>query len=153
MLVEIMLASGRRAVDIMRIRSSAIIQQNGVFFVTLEKDKQNSLPVNFAFDFSDALFTDPQECIRRLSSILLASERPFKEVSLQRIRRKAVFRLHSLRNRKAIKLILAGVSVQEIQLALGWSDIKSLQRYIKLSPNAILALNSYEKVLNTVLEN
>ena len=153
MLVEIMVASGRRAVDVMRIRSSAVIQQNGVFFATLEKDKQNSLPVSFAFEFTDELFLHPQDCVTRLSTMLSSAERPFKQVSLQRIRRKAAFRLHSLRNRKAIKLILAGVSVHEIQLALGWSDIKSLQRYIKLSPNAILALSSYEKVLNTVLEN
>ena len=137
----------------MRMSSSATIQQNGVFFVTLAKDKQNSLPVNFAFEFSDPLFTNQQECADRLSAMLLSSETPFNQVSLQKIRRKAVFRLHSLRNRKAIKLILAGVDVQEIQMALGWSDIKSLQRYIKLSPNAIIALNSYEKVINTVLEN
>ena len=147
-----MIASGRRAVDIIRIQSSAVTQQNGVFFVTLEKDKQNSLPVNFAFDFADALFEDSQNCAERLTKILDQSEEPFKMVSLQAIRRKAAFRLHSLRNRKAIKSILAGLSIHEIQMALGWSDLKSLQRYLKLSPNAIVALDSYEKVLKTVLK-
>ena len=59
MLVEIMVASGRRAIDIQRIKSSAVLKEGNEFFVTLEKDKQNSLPVNFSFSFEDPIFEEP----------------------------------------------------------------------------------------------
>ena len=83
LLVEIMTASGRRAVDVQRIRSSAVIFENGRFFVTLEKDKKNSLPVNFSFDFSDSIFLAPGDCVKRLVNILGRSEKPFEAVNLR----------------------------------------------------------------------
>ena len=145
-----MAASGRRAIDISRIQKKATFYSDDKWFVTLDKDKQNALPVNFSFKFDDVLFEEMAQLQKRLSSAFQKSDAPFNRVNWQKLRRKAEFRLHSLRNRKAIKLILEGLSVQEVQIALGWSDLKSLQRYLKISPDAIRILNSYEKVLSVI---
>ena len=150
LLVEIMVVSGRRAVDILRIKSTGVLVNENNFFITLDKDKKNSLPVSFTFNFHDPVITNQDESRLTLLNALQTDEEPFKDVSLQRIRRKANFRLHSLRNRKAILMILDGRDVDEIRMSLGWSDMRSLQRYLKLAPNAIRALNSYDKVLDTV---
>ena len=55
------LLSGRRAVDVKRISAEAVLFQNGTWYVTLPKDKQNSLPVNFSFQFEDSLITDKKQ--------------------------------------------------------------------------------------------
>ena len=107
--VSIMIASGRRAVDIGRIHKEGVQKVGGRWFVTLAKDKVNSLPVNFSFNFEDSLIDEP-EMTNRLNRELELNTKPFEKVNWQRIRKKADFRLHSLRNRKAIKLILQGLS-------------------------------------------
>ena len=148
-----MAASGRRAIDISRIQTKAILFTKGRWFTTLEKDKKNSLPVNFSFNFDDTLFKSSWSLNEQLRITIATTGSPFVDINWQKLRRKATFRLHSLRNRKAVKLILAGQSSHEVQMALGWADLKSLQRYLKISPDAIRTLNSYEKVLSVIHKN
>ena len=114
-----MAASGRRAMDIRRIKSEGVLQSDGKWFVTLDKDKQNSLPVNFMFEYKDNIFKEVNSLDQRFQNELDRKSEPFENVDWQKLRRMAPFRLHSLRNRRAIKLILAGYEVHEVQMALG----------------------------------
>ena len=50
-----------------------------------------------------------------------------------RIRRRAGLRLHSLRNRFAIRLFLTGMSEEGINERMGWTDCRSLRRYVRVS--------------------
>ena len=106
--VSIMIASGRRAVDVSRIVSEGVQNVEGRWFVTLGRDKVNALPVNFSFNFEDPVLggSDMSEIMKHA---LESNDRPFCNINWQKIRKKAKFRLHSLRNRKAIKLILEGL--------------------------------------------
>ena len=50
-----------------------------------------------------------------------------------RIRRRTRLRLHSLRNRFAIRLFLSGLPEESINERMGWTDCRSLRRYVRVS--------------------
>ena len=67
-----------------------------------------------------------------------------------RIRRRARIRLHSLRKRFAIRLLLRGNSEERISERLGWLDCRSLRRYVKLSFEFISQQQDADAVVSMV---
>ena len=66
---------------------------------------------------------------------------------------KNLFRMHSLRNRASIKLLVNGRTEQEVQAAIGWRSISSLYRYTVLTITEIEHFNSYQEIYEYIMSN
>ena len=133
--------SGRRFMDVSRIHWKNVVIRNDRICILLQKDKCNQAKfVNFSFKFSS--WDLPEFNIDQVVAKFMTDTRDLngnKKVigdakkHIIKLRCKNMFRMHSLRNRARIKLIIGGKSEQEVQAAIGWRSIQSLYRYTILS--------------------
>ena len=75
---------------------------------------------------------------------------PRRPFNWDRIRRRAGFRLHGLRNRFAIGLFLAGETEAVINERLGWTDCRSLRRYVRVSFDYLRRQNDVDSVVRMI---
>ena len=140
-----MALSGRRATDIENIETKNVTDLGNSLLVTLNGDKCNSGFVGFSLVWdSDKILEPFIDKAKRYWSTAKRSPKPFSDTNWQKIRRSVSFRLHSLRNRKAIISLMEGKSVEEVKILLGWADINSLARYTKVDPGTLKLFSSYD---------
>ena len=92
----LMILSGRRAADISRIRSADLSFKDSHVYLSLSRDKVNSSPVVFSFEWRSSLDADLEASEAFFREIAQREERPFETVNWQLLRRKADFRIHGL---------------------------------------------------------
>ena len=150
--IQLMAITGRRAVDLLRLRWNLINISDGRVCAVLPKDKthRNSL-VSFTFEFKEYnLALGKQEFTTWLKTGVKRNSKDyvFEEFKKQRVTTKCKnFKLHSLRNRKAISMLVAGKTVEEVKSKIGWNSLESLLRYTKLSVEFIKSFKSYNEVV------
>ena len=152
-----MLLSGRRQKDLRRIKWSSIKIKNEKIHFVLPKDKANKTEiVSFSLDLTE---WDLQWDIRILERWLLYGmenktgmcfEKDFKQNRVSDI---CSFKIHSCRNRKAICLLLKGETADSIKSKIGWKDMQSVLRYVKLSLDMIKKFKTYDELLDFIFDN
>ena len=155
--------TGRRFKDIGRLKwKNVTLTKDGVFCL-VNKDKCSKFKnVNFGFLWNDwDLQFDLVEFKSWLISNKLAGAKGFvvKDVNneklannmKQRIKRKGGFRLHSIRNRRAIVLLINGKSEEATRAKIGWKNLNTLYRYTIINSDEIKKCKSYENCRNLIL--
>ena len=158
--VVIAAISGRRFVDVSRIYWKNVVIRNDRICILLQKDKCNQARfVNFSFKFSD--WDLPQfnidMVVEKFKADKINLSRNAKVIGkakkhIIKIRCENLFRMHSLRNRASIKLIISGKSEQEVQAAIGWRTIQSLYRYTILSLSELKNFNNYQEAYDYIIQ-
>jgi len=131
--VLVMSSSGRRAIDIIHLKSSNVRLLGGRYYITLVKDKMNSFPVKFSFKWDVSLQLDWLAIDSWFKRLLQLEDKPFKSVNMQKMRRRATFHIHGCRNRKSLQLVRSGCSIEEVKSIVGWSSDDSFLRYSKIN--------------------
>ena len=155
--------TGRRFKDIGRLRwKNVTLTKDGVFCL-VNKDKCSKFKnVNFGFEWSDwDLNFDLVEFKSWLISNKLNGAKGFVVKNgnneklannmKQNIKRKGGFRLHSIRNRRAIVLLINGKSEEATRAKIGWKNLNTLYRYTIINSDEIKKCKSYEKCRNLIL--
>ena len=148
----IMIASGRRLIDVSRITSNFVRRIDLLqFYVRLSHDKSTNSAVHFTIDFDSlpigwSLFT-PAVLAEQFSALIGSTPTPFSGFSAISWAREISFHVHDLRSIKALSLTLAGASNDDICATIGWRCHKSLNRYRQLSRGEILKIGSLDLVL------
>lgn len=152
--IAILASSGRRGKDIQRLSAANISYLNDRYICQIPRDKCNSLPVSFSFDWDPSLNLDEEAMNQLMQS--LSADFSFDKINRQMIARKAKsagFDLHSLRHRCCIRLIRYKFTVDEILSQIGWKSIDSFIRYSKLSIIDIKKFSSLDSVLTYINTN
>ena len=139
LLLLIMIDSGRRAVDIMRIESH-LVSQIGTYKyeTTVPFDKKSASQIKFRIDFN-AIHPKwrpaPLEAIDRMFRAELSKEiKPFsvcKSNNLSRLVKN--FHPHGLRSLTTLHLTSLGLPDRRIMDIVGWSDVRSLYLYRRMN--------------------
>ena len=145
--ILLMASTGRRAVDILHLKSVNIRKLEEGYAVTLEKDKMNSSQFVFKFSWDSTLLSNFKTADACLQKLLYLEKRPFKSVSVQKLRRKADFHLHGLRNRRSLFLVRDKFSVEEVKSLIGWSCTDSFLRYTKLNLSDIRSFKTLDSLI------
>ena len=69
----------------------------------------------------------------------------------QRIKRRGGFRLHSLRNRRAIAMLISGKSDEHTRQKIGWRSLNSLYRYTIINSEEIVKCKNYKQCRKLIL--
>ena len=143
--LSILILSGRRQGDIAKITQSCVTHKENTTFVLLPKDKahQNSL-VSFEFDWTWRLEESVDKYREAFFELLRQEKFPFKSVNVQAVRRKINFKLHALRNYKAICLAIDGFSKENIMSKIGWASEQSLLRYVRVPLAVLYKFENYD---------
>ena len=139
LLLLIMMGSGRRAVDVMRIESDRVVPI-GIFKYEckLPYDKMRAGDIKFRLDFN-AIHPNwrpaPLETIDNMFRAEISREkRPFfvcKSKNLSRIVKN--YHPHGIRTLTTLYLTSLGLPDHRIMNIIGWSDIRSLTLYRRLN--------------------
>ena len=159
-----MILSGRRGKDIEELTWQGIKIRNGNWTCILPRDKcnRNNL-VSFEICFPDDwdLDFDIEEFkkwvkngIRQKRGKLFEKiERTGKQFSRQVISYKCkLFKPHSIRNRKALVMLINGNSEATVMSRIGWSNMQSILRYAKISIHSVKQFNNYTDLVENLLE-
>lgn len=149
----VLCSCGRRSIDLVRLDTKHLKIVDNKFFVRLDRDKSNSNPVRFSFSWDLSINVDWRFYDKVFKKLLEIKSRPFKNVSVQRIRRKAKevgFHLHGTRNRKALQLIKDGFELEKIKQIVGWCSDDSLERYSKLSAFDVCKFSSLDEAIKFI---
>ena len=152
--------TGRRFVDVSRIHWKNVIIREDRICILLQKDKCNQARfVNFSFKFSewDLPEFNIDQVVRKFRSDkqnLSGNKKVIGQAKKHVIkaRCKTRFRMHSLRNRASIKLIINGKSEQEVQAKIGWRTIQSLYRYTVLSLSELKLFKNYQEAYEYIIQ-
>ena len=154
--LALMVLSGRRQKDLRRLKWEAIKIKEEVIHCILPRDKANRTEiVSFSLKLSEwDLNWDISIFERWLSNGIenkqgLCFEKTFKQ---NRVSANCSFKIHSCRSRKAIVLLIKGETAETIKSRIGWRDMQSVLRYVKLSIDMIRKFKSYEDLLNFIFE-
>ena len=147
--LAVLTLSGRRQGDIAKVTSSGVSYDGDRTFVLLPKDKshQNSL-VSFQFSWDWHLDIEIGPLKKEFSRLVETEQYPFKNINVQAIRRKCDFKLHALRNYKAILLAIHGDSKETIMSKIGWASEQSLLRYLRVPVEVLCRFENYEQAYN-----
>lgn len=141
--------TGRRSCDLNRLilipRQSDTSQLT--FRLPHQKNGNTHVIVQFKLHDSELPLINGLQKVRELYS---ANKRP--NFNWNRIRRITRLKLHALRNRFAIRLMIEGVSEEMIMDRLGWRDRRSLRRYVRLSYDFVSSQNSADSVVHMLRE-
>ena len=151
-----MAISGRRSVDLLRLQWSGIRINEKRVSAVIGKDKthRNSL-VSFTFDLDEYdLPLGKSDFIKHLKiGVKHGKGAVFKNFKKQQVTTKSkTFRIHALRNRKAISMLIKGSSVEDVKSKIGWATTASLLRYTKVSINFITTFKSYSSLVKFLFE-
>ena len=151
MWLAVLILSGRRQGDLKNIQSGGVTTRGDSSYVLLPKDKmsQNNL-VAFNFRWIWTLRVDLEPIKNEFLRLVEKEEKPFEMINIQKVRRLSDFRLHAIRNRRAIELAIEGHSEEQIMSYIGWASKSSLLRYTQV-PTAVLAtFNGYCEALEFI---
>ena len=134
-----------------KMTAASLKYDDNVTFVILPKDKmhQNSM-ISFQFQWIWNLSFDLQPLKHEFFRLFSNFEKPFSNINIQSVRRKCDFKLHALRNRKAILLAIEGRSKEYIMNTIGWSSEQSLMRYTRVPIQILNKFNSYDEALTFI---
>ena len=145
--------SGRRSVDITRIKSNQIKTIDSKFYATIPKDKTHQNQVTFSWEW-DLSYLEPSQSIESVKNnfrlLLAESPAPFANVKVNSIRKSITWRLHGLRHRRAIVLLRAGFSTKDTMSSIGWACESSLFRYTKLPLSDLKKFENTEVCINFI---
>ena len=158
LLLLVMLSSGRRAVDIIRIQSNMVTPRDqSRYEVFIPFDKINFGSVRFIIDFRAIPKQWRPTSIAAMDNFFCAelreSNRPFKEIKIGNLCRSVKsFNPHALRSLLALHLTQLGMSDIRIMKIVGWKDSRSLGLYRRLDREEILGhdLGKLVESLNSV---
>ena len=155
--------SGRRFRDIERLCWEQVREKDGVISCMLPKDKCHQNVITFSFDLKSwNLNYDIREEINLIKKLAETGKGPVVKrlnkkmlvTKKQKIQRRSrTFTLHSLRNRHAIKLLIAGNTPEKVLDIIGWESMNSLQRYVILSPEQVASFDNYEECYACIMGN
>ena len=149
--LTVLILSGRRQSDVNKISAGSLKNDGNATFVLLPKDKmhQNSL-ISFEFRWAWNLDFDLQPLKCEFFRLFSNCEKPFNNINIQSVRRKCDFKLHALRNRKAIMLAIEGRTKEYIMSYIGWSSDQSLLRYTRVPITILNKFTSYDDALKFI---
>ena len=137
LLLILMISSGRRAIDIMRINSSQVTYLGHYKYkIFIPFDKKNDHEIRFIADLEAIPPIYRPTSLENLDSALKAEFNsdlyPFKSCSNKNISRMLNFHPHSIRSLVAIYLTSLGLDDDRIKSVAGWKDQRSLVLYRRL---------------------
>ena len=155
LLVILMFLTGRRSIDLLRLRSGDVKQlDSSLYAASIEKDKKHAYKLHFKIDlkFWDIKWCGIKKKIFGLEfSKLLKKRMVFGNICKASLSREVgAFQPHILRSIRAMVLLKRGFSVEEVLGYIGWDDKRSLFRYVKLDVDMVRRLEWTElrKIFN-----
>ena len=153
--LKLLILTGRRSCDILRISWESIKFRKGNCCVVIPRDKtsKNNL-VSFEVKFSDWDLSGNVEELKKwlLTGSQTKSGNIFPEkFQKQNVARKCKFRVHSLRNRRAIIMLINGSTEAQVMSHIGWTSCASLLRYAKVSVSFIKNFENYNEFCSDLL--
>ena len=147
--VMFMILTGRRGKDIEELTWEGIKVRKGDWMCILPRDKCNrnnlvSFVINFQADwdleyplddFKIWVETGMKEKRGNLFRFIERTGQPFSRQIIS-INCKT-FKPHSIRNRKALVMLIKGHTEATIMSKIGWADMQSVLRYAKISTDSI----------------
>ena len=152
--------TGRRSCDILRmVWKNVKMNKKGSFCVVLPFDKvhRNTL-VSFEFRLQEWNLEYPIEDFKKWLKIGMNSKSGlvfpgFDNARKQKLSRHCKhFRIHSLRNRLAIQMLINKVPSKMILSKIGWESFSSLKHYTKVSASFLSEFESYDEAVNFLLD-
>ena len=165
--VVLMIITGRRAVDISRMKFEKVTLYSGKVGVMIPKDKSSSRPVSFEFeweefDVDDCNITEmklkfEKSCIEARGYVIQPensgkNRQQCLTIMKQRIARKSNFNLHALRSRRAVICLMKGRSESLVKSKIGWRSEEMVRYYTILSADQICQFKSYLSFCEYLLE-
>lgn len=147
--------------DVSRIKWKNVVFMNDRVCILLQKDKMNQAKfVNFSFRFSDWDLPEfnidqivekfkKDKTTKNLNAKVIGKAK--KHVIKNRC--KNLFRMHSLRNRASIKLLISGKTENEVLATIGWRSISSLYRYTILTISELKKFKNYQEAYEYIMLN
>ena len=150
----VMLQTGRRYVDLKRLKRVNFVRQDEKFLFWLPGDKGNDSAITFMLADLLPCFEDWQ-VLGNLEEVLMDLKREtgeflFERVERGRLRKKLSFCLHSIRSCLTAGLIYEGFSVDQICLRIGWKTKSMVQRYASANKEAIKSGRNFAKALQNL---
>ena len=132
-----MLCSGRRAIDIIRIESGRVCRLGRYKYkIILPHDKKNDHEIEFVANLEAIPPTFRPTCLDKINSVLVAELNreswPFKSCADKNLSRSLNFHPHGIRSLVSIYLTLLGLSDEQIMRVVGWQDRRSLLLYRRI---------------------
>ena len=137
LLLILMVGSGRRAIDIIRLNSSRVFSIGKYKYKAfIPYDKKNPDEISFKIDLNaipkSYLPTNLLNIDRMFRAELEREFFPFENCSNSNLSRKLNFHPHGIRSLVAIHLTHLGMDDDKIMAIAGWKDTRSLQLYRRL---------------------
>lgn len=153
----LVLATGRRGVEIQRLSGANIIDKgNGVFLARLDWSKKSVKPSYFDINLQSVKdwlgeVVDLEIVNQKLRAACGKNLPLFKRNIHKNMNRDLVnFSLHSLRTVKSIFMLRQGCSEGEIMKQLGWQDQRMVTRYIRIDPDLLKRSQGMDEALKWV---
>ena len=153
--LQLLILTGRRSCDILRISWESIKIRKGKWCVVIPRDKtsKNQL-VSFEVNFSDwdlsGNVEDLKKWLKTGADTKTGNIFP-TNFQKQNVARKCKFRIHALRNRRAIIMLIKGTPEAEVMSKIGWTSCASLLRYAKVSVSFIKNFENYNEFCSDLL--
>ena len=162
--VMFMILTGRRGKDIEELTWEGIKVRKGDWMCILPRDKCNrnnlvSFVINFEADwdleypledFKNWVETGMKEKRGKLFGFVERTGQPFSRQIIS-INCKN-FKPHSIRNRKALVMLIKGHTEATIMSKIGWADMQSVLRYAKISTDSVRQFESYTDLVKHLLK-
>jgi len=166
--IILLVITGRRSIDIGRLKWNHIRQFGDKFGCLIPKDKASKrTPVSFAFRWSEfdiagydaeavkQLFT---ERVGKSSSYVIKTnskkeskrQNELKTIK-QRITRDSEFNIHALRSRRAVIELMNGKAENLVKAKIGWKSEAMVRYYTILTADQVCEFNSYNEFCKYIL--
>ena len=165
--VVLMIITGRRAIDIGRMKYKKVSLYDDKIGVIIPKDKASRQPVSFNFKWTEfdvngcdisMLKKEFEENCENKTGFVIQPENEGKNrqqcltIMKQRIARKAKFNLHALRSRRAVICLMEGRSESLVKSKIGWRSEEMVRYYTILSADQICQFKSYSAFCKYLLK-
>ena len=162
----LMVITGRRAIDIGRMKYEQVKLYGKKVGVIIPKDKVSKQPVSFSFEWKefdvagfDIIQVKKQfeENCKNRTGFVIESENQSKPrhqnltIMKQRISRQAKFNIHALRSRRAVICLMSGRSESLVKAKIGWKSEVMVRYYTILSADQICEFKSYSSFCKYLL--
>ena len=148
--VLLLYVSGRRSIDLIRLKSSNVTVVDDDVNIILEYCKTKKKLSSYKFTIVHDLEMDDLPHLKLFATLLQQRAFPFENINISKIALKLSFTPHTLRSCRAIQLVLQGLSVPEVMSQIGWSEESTYKHYIRLPTSSILKLNNFDKVVTKI---
>lgn len=142
--LAVVLASGRRGVEIQRLKGADIIEKKpGVFLARLEWSKKSVKPSFFVIDLDSVKpWLDKSLDLNQAKSLIRSQIGNSRNIFPKNIhknlnRELSNFTLHALRTVKCIFMLREGLCEEEVMRQLGWQDKRMFLRYLRAEPDLL----------------